>query len=124
MKYLIVFSLLIVSGLAFAESDPQPQPSVFDTLLGTSYNTWIDTTLERVAAWFIVSWIEFKVWALSFSYDVAVLVVSSFNVTGQIESYLQAMSPVMYNWVSYLRIIDGVNILLSSYGAAMIMRLF
>tara|TARA_B100001971_G_C17734375_1_gene307558 strand:- start:51 stop:422 length:372 start_codon:yes stop_codon:yes gene_type:complete len=123
MKYLIVFSLLIVSGLAFAE-DPQPQPSVFDTLLGTSYNTWIDTTLERVAAWFIVSWIEFKVWALSFSYDVAVLVVSSFNLTAQIEAYLQSMSPVMYNWVSYLRIIDGVNILLSSYGAAMIMRLF
>lgn len=127
MRRFLVFLVLFMPLFAFAESpgsDPEPGIlSVFDALFTTDANGFFETLFERAAAWVILSWIEFKVWALSFSFDVALLVVESLDITGQIESQLSGLSATMYAWVSYLRILEGVNMLLSAYGSVMIMRL-
>ncbi len=129
MKKLLIFVVFFLPLFAFAEgpapgSDPEPSIlSVFDALFTTDANGFFETLFERAAAWVILSWIEFKVWLLSFSFDVALLVVESLDITGQIETQLSGLSATMYAWVSYLRILEGVNMLLSAYGSVMIMRL-
>lgn len=129
MRKFLVFLVLFMPLLAFAEGaapggDAEPSIlSVFDAIFTTDVNGFFETLFERAAAWVILSWIEFKVWLLSFSFDVALLVVESLDITGQIESQLSGLSATMYAWVSYLRILEGVNMLLSAYGSVMIMRL-
>lgn len=112
----IIFSFFSIS--VFADG------SLLDSVSGTGAYGWIDTVLERAAAWVIVAWLEFKIWSLSFSYNVASLIIDSLGITQQIESRLNGLSSEIYAFVSWLRIIEGLNIVFSSYAATMIMRLF
>ena len=76
MKKFLMFVVLFLPLFAFAEASApggdsdSSMLSVFDALFATDANGFFETLFERAAAWVILSWIEFKVWALSFSFDV------------------------------------------------------
>jgi hypothetical protein len=118
MKFLLIVFVSLFSISAFADG------SLLDSVSGTGAYGWIDTVLERSAAWVIVSWLEFKIWSLTFSYNVASLVIESLGITQQIESRLNGLSSQVYAFVSFLRIIEALNIIFSAHAATMIMRLF
>lgn len=116
--------LFLILFLSFFSFSALADGSLLDSISGTGAYGWIDTVFERAAAWLIVSWLEFKIWSLSFSYNVASLIIESLGITQQIESRLNGLSSEIYAFVSWLRIIEALNIIFSAHAATMIMRLF
>lgn len=124
MKKIFLFTLLFLPLSAFAAETSSTWLQMFDSFFSTDAYGWVDTFFERAAAWVIYSWIDFKIWSLQFSYNVASMVIESLGVTQEIESRLSGMSSEIYAFVSWLRIIEALNIIFSAHAATMIMRLF
>lgn len=118
MRLTLAILLSFFSISAFADG------SLLDSVSGTGAYGWIDTFFERAAAWVIYSWIDFKIWALQFSFNVSSMVIDSLGITQQIENRLSGLNSEIYAFVSWLRIIEALNIVFSAYAATMIMRLF
>lgn len=120
--FVIVFLLFPFSALAAETTTTWLQ--MFDSFFSTDAYGWVDTFFERAAAWVIYSWIDFKIWALQFSFNVSSMVIDSLGITQEIENRLSGLNSEIYAFVSWLRIIEALNIVFSAYAATMIMRLF
>ena len=69
----------------------------------------------QFSAWFIIksttAYIEFKIWAISFSWDVAKEILISYDFSGFISRTLNLLPPQIQGPVRFLGIPEGITLL-------------
>jgi hypothetical protein len=71
--------------------------------------------------WSAVGWFKFKLQALTFSWDVASEILSSLNVSEQIETAFGQLDSNIVSIISFFRIPEAINIILSAYTTRLVM---
>ena len=82
-----------------------------------------DSFWERIVMWIIVTYFELKIHALEFSYSVASSFVSGLNISDLINTHWGSMDSSILGAVTYLRIPESVNMILSAMVTRFIMDL-
>ncbi|MCA6058306.1 DUF2523 domain-containing protein [Thalassolituus sp. ST750PaO-4] len=123
IRYIPLFLLLAipVSGWAADSGSAVETLSMYDSLFTTESYTWIDTVFERVAAWLILWWLEIKLFAVAFSYDIAVHLVQQLGIVNQIKSTMSGLNQQVYAFLDYLNVLEALNIVLSAHAARLVL---
>ncbi len=130
MKVLCLVILTMISFSALAADDSSGASSVTDffsetlEFMKTGIYDWADTVLERIAAWYIIWNLEFKLTMLEIAAGMADSIVSTFNVSGKIEQLLGAIDSRLLAFVVWLRIPEALSMMLSAHIVRLILQLF
>lgn len=129
MKYCLLASLLMFTGIAFAADTPSESgnQSLLDnigSIIGWfevgSYK-WADTMLERIASWVIVWWLEAKLFALQLSLSIAETFISALGISDTIQAALNGLPDKVTSFVLWLKIPEALNTIISAYGVRIVM---
>jgi hypothetical protein len=71
--------------------------------------------------WFYVGWYKSKLFAITFAWDVAQEILSSLNLSDAIESAFNSLDSKLLAVVSFFRIPEGLNLILSAYVTRMVL---
>lgn len=82
-----------------------------------------DSFWERIVVWLAVAYFEIKIHILQFSYAAAQSILSSIDISSLINQYWGGMDSQILGAVTYLRIPESINILLSAMITRFIMDL-
>ena len=94
---------------------------MYDSVFSTESYDWIDTFFERIAAWIILWWLELKLYAIAFGYDIAKALIDQLGIVQEIESSIDALDSQTFRLLSYLNVFEGITIILSSYATRMVL---
>lgn len=98
----------------------------FDVVIAffdTGIYDYLEGALERVTAWLIVWYIEIKIYALTFSWSVASLILQNIGLTDLINDMWAGLDSELLAFITYLKIPDCINMLLSAYTTRFVMGL-
>lgn len=99
--------------------------------------TWIGTWLangvdgigdffQQAGVWlvakFVISWIKAKIWLLTFAWSIAKSVLESFQISQHLNAAFSVLPSEMQAFLSFLRIPDAINIIITSFMAKFVMR--
>ena len=71
--------------------------------------------------WSMVGWFKFKLQALTFAWDVANEILTSLNLSQQIDMAFSALDSNLVSIISFFRIPEAINIILSAYTTRLVM---
>lgn len=71
--------------------------------------------------WSMVGWFKFKLQALTFAWDVASEILTSLNLSQQIDMAFSALDSNVVSIISFFRIPEAINIILSAYTTRLVM---
>lgn len=71
--------------------------------------------------WSMVGWFKFKLQALTFAWDVANEILTSLNLSQQIDLAFSALDSNVVSIISFFRIPEAINIILSAYTTRLVM---
>jgi hypothetical protein len=80
---------------------------------------------KTVAEWIkasLIQTIEFKIWALGFSWDVAKDLLISLNISPLIASAWSSLDSKLLQFLTFFRIPDGINLLLTAWATRFVYR--
>lgn len=84
--------------------------------------------LAQFAAWFVIksttAYIEFKIWSITFMWDVAKEVLISYDFAGFISRTLNSMPPQIQGPVRFLGIPEGITMLTQAAVTKYCMKFF
>ena len=130
MRYFIAIYLLFVSMYSFANTGGSGDAgSVFDAL--TEITAWFsnglyesaDSIFQRIAAWVIVWMLEAKLFMLSLGLEIAELFIDALGISEVLNSAFASLDSKVANFVTYLKIPEAINILISAYTTRFVMGL-
>ncbi len=131
MRTLILFVLVFLTVNALAADDSGGGASSVtdffsETLefMKTGVYDWADTVLERVAAWYIIWNLEFKLTMLEIAAAMADSILDTFDISGQIEQLLGAIEAKLLAFVVWLRIPEALSMMLSAHIVRLILQMF
>lgn len=84
----------------------------------TSDNYW-----ERIVQWLIIVYFEIKLSVLEFSYSIAMTFIDAAGLSESINSAWGSISPEVFGTLSYLRVPEALNMVLSAVVTRFIMDL-
>jgi len=94
------------------------------TFVKTGVYEYADTVLERVAAWYIIWNLEFRLFVLKMGVAVADLVIESFDISATIEDLLNDLDSRVLAFAVWLKLPEAINMVLSAYIVRFVMGLF
>ena len=71
--------------------------------------------------WFYVGWYKSKLMALTFAWDVAQEILTSLNLSSAIESAFSMLDSKVSGVISFFRIPEALNLILSAYVTRMVL---
>lgn len=71
--------------------------------------------------WFFVLWYKFKLFAITFAYDVAKEILDSINMSSMVEMAFISLDSKVMQIVTFFRIPEAINIILSAYTTRMVL---
>jgi hypothetical protein len=74
-----------------------------------------DSYWERIIIWFLIAWIEAKIYFLEIAWSVASGVLSSIGLSNHIQTAWSYLPPQAASFLAYLRVPEGINLIISSY---------
>ncbi len=74
-----------------------------------------DSYWERLIYWIIITYLEAKVYMITFAYEIAGGIVENLGISSVINSAFSALPNAFKSVISYLRIPEAVNMLISAY---------
>jgi hypothetical protein len=78
---------------------------------------WFAETMK----WFYVGWYKSKLFAITFAYDVAKEILTSLNMSRMIETAFNSLDSRVMQIVTFFRIPEAINIILSAYTTRMVL---
>ncbi|TRW98995.1 DUF2523 family protein [Candidatus Methylobacter oryzae] len=84
-----------------------------------------DFAVKWLANWVIyatISTITFKLWAISFAWDIAQEILSQLNITSAIQSAWSALDSRIMDAISFFRIPEAINIILTAHVTKFVLR--
>lgn len=82
------------------------------------FTTGIYTFFEEAAKYFVTTlliwWVKSQIWGISFAWEVGQSLLSAFNVSSHISSAFGALSSEVMAGITFFRVPEAVNILLSA----------
>jgi hypothetical protein len=84
------------------------------------YNFFVQWFAEFMK-WFYVGWYKSKLMAITFAYDVAQEILTSLNLSSQIDSAFGMLDSKVVGVISFFRIPEGLNIIFSAYMTRMVL---
>jgi hypothetical protein len=130
MKYLIAVFILLSSVLVFADGESTTDVgTVFDIM--TDISNWFenglyesaDSIFQRMAAWVIVWIIDAKLFMLGLGLEVAEVFIDAIGISQFLNSSFSSLDNQTANFVTYLKIPEAVNLLISAYTTRFVMGL-
>ncbi len=94
------------------------------TFIKTGIYEYADNVLERVAAWYIIWNLEFRLFVLKMGVAVADLVIESFDISATIEDLLNDLDSRVLAFAVWLKLPEAINMVLSAYIVRFVMGLF
>lgn len=71
--------------------------------------------------WAVVLWYKFKLFSITFSYDIASEILSSLNLSQTIDSAFNSLDSRVAKFVSFFRIPEAVSLIISAYTTRFVM---
>jgi hypothetical protein len=82
-----------------------------------------DSFMERVVMWSIIAYFEMKIHVIEFSYGIASSILSGLNISDLINTHWSGMNSSIKGAITYLRIPESINIILSAMLTRFVMDL-
>lgn len=82
---------------------------------------FLDGYMERFIHWLLMAYLKAKLWALQFSYKIASVLIEGLGISALLEDAWQNIDSQMLAVFTYLRIPEGINMLISSLTTRFIM---
>lgn len=82
-----------------------------------------DSFMERFILWLIIGYFELKIHAIEISYSIATAILSGLNISDLINSHWSGMNSSIKGAITYLRIPESINIILSAMLTRFVMDL-
>jgi hypothetical protein len=82
-----------------------------------------DVFWERAIVWCLITYLEIKLYMMQVSYDLASSILDAINISGIIGSAFSSMDSSILGAVTYLRIPEAINIILSAMVTRFVMDL-
>lgn len=82
-----------------------------------------DSFWERIVMWLVITYFELKIHVLEFSYSIASSLLAGLNISDLINNYWGGMDSSILGAVTYLRIPEAINMILSAMVTRFIMDL-
>jgi hypothetical protein len=82
-----------------------------------------DSYWERIILWVIILWIELKVVAIDLAWTLASGILSSAGISQHIQSAWSLIPSQAASFLSYLRVPEAINLIMTSYLTRFIMGL-
>lgn len=92
-----------------------------DTMNNFAENS--DSFWERIILWLTITYFEMKIHVIQFSYAIAASFLDAVNISGLINQYWNSLDSQILGALSYLRIPEAINIILSAMGTRFVMDL-
>lgn len=83
------------------------------------WEEWVAYILIQLTIWKI----EFMAWSVQFSWGVAKAVLDQLQISQQLNDMWAATDSYVLGWLTYLKIPDGINMLLSSFVTRLVLRM-
>lgn len=80
-----------------------------------------DTFWERIVMWLIITYFELKIMVIEFSYGIAKTFIEGVGLSDAITSAWSGIDSQMLAVFTYLRIPEGINMLLSAFVTRFVM---
>lgn len=74
-----------------------------------------DSYWERIILWVVIMWIEVKIAAVDFAWSLASGILSSVGISQHIQSAWSYLPSQAAAFLSYLRVPEGINLIITSY---------
>lgn len=74
----------------------------------------LDGWMERFVHWLLIAYLKGKLWALQFSYAIASALIQGLGISAMLESAWDNVDSQMLAVFTYLRIPEGLNMLVSA----------
>lgn len=81
----------------------------------TGIYLFFEDLLKEAVAWLVISKIEFQIWSLGFSWDVAKTIMFNLNVSGYIQSAWSSLDGRTLGYLTFFRVPDALNLLIQAY---------
>lgn len=83
----------------------------------------LDGYMERFVHWLLIAYLKGKLWALQFSYTIASALLDGLGISALLEDAWQGIDSQMLAVFTYLRIPEGLNMLISALTTRFVMDL-
>lgn len=82
-----------------------------------------DSYWERLVIWIIISYLELKLYMLELAYDLAAQIISAVGLSEAIQSAWSSLPPATASTLTYLRVPEAINMIMSAYVTRFILGL-
>lgn len=75
----------------------------------------VNDLLIKSAAWFLASYLEMKIYFITFSWSVAVEILNQLNISGQIDTYWNSMDSDVMGVLTHFKVPEALNMILNAH---------
>lgn len=93
-----------------------------DDIRSTGIYEFVTKFFAEYIKWAIVGWYKFKLQGVIFAYDIATEILSSINLSEQIDKAFSSLDSQVVQIISYFRIPEALNIVFSAYTTRVVMN--
>lgn len=84
---------------------------------------YTDTVFERLSAWLIVFYLEYKLWALEFAWAIASVLLDGLDISSKLDLAWGAIDSTMLNVLTFFKVPEGLNVIISAFTTRFVMDL-
>lgn len=100
--------------IAFFNDIMEAIGSMIDFLENGIYE-FFEEALKQLVAYLVISFIQFKIWALGFAWDVAKTIMGNLNVGAYIDSAMSQLDSDLVSYLNFFRMLDALNLIIQAY---------
>lgn len=89
----------------------------------TGIYTFFEDSAKYGITTLLIWWVKAQIWGITFAWEIGQSVLSAFNVSGQIATAFGSLSPEVSAGVTFFRVPEAVNILLSAGATRFVMNM-
>lgn len=78
--------------------------------------------LEELVAWLVIAKIEFQIWAIQFSWDVAKTVLVNVGISAMVEQAWSSVDSSLMGYLTFFRLPDAFNVVFQAYTTKVVLR--
>lgn len=87
---------------------------IIDFIANGIYDFFYNAAKE-IVAYMVIGYIEFKIWAMQFSWDVAKTIMQNLRIGDQINTALSGLDSTVISYLNFFRVFEGLNLIIQAY---------